>query len=68
MSRNEYGLKLGYDMIDFPDVDFVWAPDPPLPYKTTADGIILRYRVNNPTGSRARWPVDVSVIHNFVLT
>ena len=43
MSRNEYGLKLGYDMIDFPDVDFVWAPDPPLPYKITADGIILRY-------------------------
>lgn len=66
VSSNEYGAKLGYDKIDFSDVDFLSPLDPPLPYKTTSQGLILRYRVSEPKGPWARWPVDVSAILNFI--
>lgn len=66
VSSNEYGAKLGYDKIDFSDVDFLSPLDPPLPYKTTSQGLILRYHVSEPKGPWARWPVDVSAILNFI--
>ena len=66
MSSNEYGAKLGYDKINFSDVDFLSPLDPPLPYKTMFQGLILRYCVSEPKGPWACWTVDVSAILSFI--
>ena len=66
--RNEYAVKLGYDKIEFSDVNHITPPRPILPYSVRYNGDILVFRGVKPHGAWARYPVDVCITTSSIDT
>ena len=66
--RNEYAVKLGYDKIEFSDVNHITPPRPILPYSVRYNGDILMFCGVKPHGAWARYPVDVCITTSSIDT